>query len=137
MLHASRGGESSHVPPMRHGRSRPAPRGTALAACALAVFLLAPAALGAAPRHPGRGLRVAVLSCVTGSVRVATRLGCPTTPGVGGPFESSGLERVTALAASGSRTSLYALSNDNSSLTQLSLGPSRALSFAACGPERA
>jgi WD40-like Beta Propeller Repeat len=71
-----------------------------------------------------------VLSCVTAKPRVAARLGCPTIPGAGG--RGSGLEGVRTLAASGNRTSLYAASDRNSTLVQLALGPSRALSFGAC-----
>jgi DNA-binding beta-propeller fold protein YncE len=103
-----------------------------LAAGALALLLLAPAAQGAtAPRTPGRGPHVAVLSCLTAKARVATRLGCPTVP-VGATPRDSGLAAVSALAASGSRTSLYAVGHRNSTLAQLSLGPDRALSFGAC-----
>ena len=102
-----------------------------LAASALALLLFAPGAQGAAaPRSPSRGLHVAVLSCLTGKVRVATRLGCPTVP-TAGPRDS-GLATVSTLAASGSRTSLYAVGHRNSTLAQLSLGPNRALSFGAC-----
>lgn len=102
-----------------------------LAASALALLLLAPGAQGAAgQRSSARGLRVALLSCATAKPRVAARLGCSTIPGAGG--RDSALEGLTALATTGSRTSLYTVDDRNSALAQFSLGPSRALSFAAC-----
>lgn len=103
-----------------------------LAATALALLLLAPGAQGAAaPRSSGRGIHVAVLSCLTAKTRVATRLGCPRVP-IGVTPRDSGLAAASALAASGSRTSLYAVGHRNSTLAQLSLGPNRALGFGAC-----
>lgn len=98
---------------------------------AIALSLLA---LASAPPAAGRGVHVAVLSCVTANSHVAARRGCATVPGAG--YEStqrSGLDGVKALTADASRSSLYAVGTEtNSSLAQLALSPSRSLSFAGC-----
>jgi hypothetical protein len=109
-------------------------RRATLAVFSLSLLLLAPGAQGAAaPRSAGQRLHVAVLSCITANTRVAAQRGCRAVPGAGyEASESSGLDEVTALTAARSRTSLYAVGNRNSSLAQLALGPSRALSFVAC-----
>lgn len=109
-------------------------RGTRLAISVGALVLLASAgpASGAATAA-GRGLRVSVVSCVTGNSHVATRLGCRRAPGAG--FEGSqdsGLDGVLALASAGSRTTLYGVGNSSSALTQLALGAGRRLSVAGC-----
>jgi DNA-binding beta-propeller fold protein YncE len=98
------------------------------AAIALLLLALVPASAA------GRGLHVSAVSCITGNTRVAARRGCPTVPGAGYEGgERSGLDDVRALAADASRTSLYAVGSEtNSTLAQLGLAPSGALSFAAC-----
>lgn len=118
----------------RHERSPRGTRRATSAAIVLALLLLAPGAQGAAaPRASGKGLHVAVLSCVTGNARVVAQRGCQPVPGAGyEASESSGLDEVAALTAAGNRTSLYAVGNRNSSLAQLALGPSRKVSFTAC-----
>jgi DNA-binding beta-propeller fold protein YncE len=74
-----------------------------------------------------------VLSCLTANTHVAARRGCRTVPGAGYEgSQSSGLDEAIALAAPRGGTSLYAVGNRNSSLAQLALGPSRALSLVAC-----
>jgi hypothetical protein len=89
----------------------------------------APAAAGVA----GRGVHVTSLSCVTANSHVAARRGCATVPGAGHESSDfSGLDGVLALATTGSRTSLYAVGNTNSTLARLALGPSRALSLVDC-----
>jgi hypothetical protein len=81
-----------------------------------------------------RGVHVTALSCITGNTRVAARRGCATVPGAGYEGgELSGLDEVRALVADASRTSLYAVGSEtNSTLAQLGLAPSGALSFLAC-----
>jgi len=109
-------------------------RSPASAILTVVFLLLAPAAQGAAAqRSSGHGLHVAALSCITANTHVASRRGCATVPGAGyESTERSGLDGVTALAAAGGGTSLYAVGNQTSALTQLGLGPPSRLSFAAC-----
>jgi WD40-like Beta Propeller Repeat len=96
-------------------------------------LLLLPGVGSAAQRSPGRGLHVAVLSCVTANARVAARPSCAAVPGAGSESaKSSGLNGVTALAAAAGGTSLYTVGNRSSALAQLALGPSRTLSFVDC-----
>lgn len=117
----------------RHRSSFLVARRAALAALTLTLLFAPGTRAATAPRSSGRGLHVAVLSCITANARVAARRGCPAIPGAGYEgSESSGLDEATALASVGGRTSLYAVGNRNSSLAQLALEPSGALSFAAC-----
>jgi DNA-binding beta-propeller fold protein YncE len=102
---------------------------------ALPALLLASGAEAASAARPaGAGLRVDVLSCVTGNTHVAARQGCGEAPGVGHEgSQHSGLDDVLALSTGGNGASLYAVGNANSALTQLSLErPSQALSFLSC-----
>jgi DNA-binding beta-propeller fold protein YncE len=102
------------------------------AALLLGVLVLPPSA-DAASSPRSSSIHVDVLACITANSVVAAHRGCRTVPGAG--YESSqdtGIDGTVALATSGSRTSLYAVGNRNSSLAQLTLGADRAFSFAGC-----
>ncbi len=75
-----------------------------------------------------------MLSCITANSIVAARRGCGTVPGTGNEgSQQSGIDGVTALAVGANRTSLYAVGNENSALTLLTLTqPSQTFSFGGC-----
>lgn len=104
------------------------------AALPIALLLLLTPSAQAAPSPSGPSkARVEVLSCITANSVVAGRRGCRSVPGTGTESsQSSGLDEAKALATIADRTSLYAVGDRNSALTQLALLPSKKFSFGGC-----
>lgn len=102
-------------------------------ALSLLAFLLAAPTAEAAPAPSRSRTHVDVLSCITGNSVVAARRGCRAAPGAGHEStQDTGIDGTIALATTGGRTSLYAVANRSSALSQLTLGAGEALSFGAC-----
>lgn len=103
-------------------------RSLLLVAASLALTL--PTGAAAARGAGGKQSNVQVVTCLTGSARVAARVGCGSVASVG--ERDSALGSVAALAVDSSRGSVYAVSRRHASLAQLTLAPGRSFGFGGC-----